>query len=758
MAKHTPLDPEDGIEQDTEEFEAEDLLREAREALPYLKTATDGEISSYVKSRWDRLEKKARKVQAELKVNYLRYSGIPFAQLHPDDPTRTYVPASAKQKLPPVLNKTRRAVHRYMAQVTADDPIMEGVPDAHTDEARDAAEAATDVLRGEWERMKLTRELRRTVHFSCIYRSAFWHFEWDDAAGGKVPAQKFDSDPATGERILRYVNGSGDFVEDPEEAAEIWQGNTCVDVLTPMNVRWTGSEFAHDADELLIGKLVTLRQVYEMFPKLRQVKLSELLGHVPPRAEEWLHNMKGDDGTNTQSSKYDDEELGGTGESMRASDSKLDDHVLLTHYFVKPSKTYPKGYHVITAGKYTAFRGPLKYGRIPVAHFKLLDDPADSLGIGLVDLLRDPQELMDFVNAQVLRWLQTLKSRWFVPMGSQVKARDLLSETRSIIQYNPNGGAPTREQSGELPRSLDKWVDRFDQAFDDELGIHDTMQGKHVPGVSSGRHAEALRSGDETVLGLTRTQIQTGLEVASEIILAMVKEEWTIERRISYFDGREYMESAFSATDLGNTSQVRLKRGTMLMLTPAQKLETLFGYMEMGALTVDELRRMAPLSDTAGISVTEDPHYKRARRENSRWLSGPPEELQAIRDEYEAEMRSIESGMDFLKKAAEAGGVETRAETEDASAALEGLQIRAQRAEGAWMEAVSQWAPTVEQWELSDPKVLQVHMTEHMKGLAHQKVERLPRWWKELFVQHTMQHVQALQQLMAPPPEAPPQQ
>lgn len=751
------LTPEDGVEQDNEQFDAEKALADAREGRAFLRDGTAGEVSSYVKARWDRLEKHARKLQAELKVNYLRYAGVPFAQLHPDDPTRTYVPASAKQKLPPVLNKTRRAVHRYVAQVTADEPVMEGVPEAHTDEARDAAEAATDVLRGEWGRMDLTGELRRTMHLAAIYRSAFWHFEWDPSDGGMVPAQKFDIDPATQERILRFVDGSGNFVDNAEDAAEIWQGNACIDVLTPMNVRWVGSEYAHNADELLIGKLMTLRQTYEVFPKLRDVKLSELLGHVPPRAEEWLHDIKGDDGTSTSSSKYDDEDLAGTGSSLSEASSLLDDFVLITHYFVKPSKTYKKGYHVITAGRHVAFRGPLKYGRIPVAHFKTLDDPASSLGIGLVDLLRDPQELMDFVNAQVLRWLQSLKRRWFVPMGSQVSARDLLSETRSIIQFNPNGGQPVAEQPGELPRSLEKWVDRFDDAFDDELGIHDTMQGKHVPGVSSGRHAEALRSGDETVLGLTRSQIQRGLVAAAQILLEIVKEEWTTERRVSFFDGRDYMESAFSASDLANTSQVRLKRGTLLMLTPAQKLETLFGYMEMGAITPDELRRMAPLSDTAGISITESPHYKKARRENARWLAGPSDDLIQIREVYEAEMESIEAASEFAERAMGFGAIEGPRDQNDADAAMTGLQMRAQLAEQAWMEAVQKFTPTVEMWENSDPKVMQTHITEHMSALAHQKMERLPKWWTDLFVQHTMTHVQAMQQMMAPPPEAPPQ-
>ena len=121
-----------------------------------------------------------------------------------------------------------------------------------------------------------------------------------------------------------------------------------------------------------------------------------------------------------------------------------------------------------------------------------LDEIADRQGVGLIDLLKDPQELLDFVNGHILRYLQSMKRRWFVPMGSNVSARDLLSPTRSIIQFNSKAGTPIPEQHPQLPRDFSEWADRFDELFDDMSGIHDTTQGKHVPGVTSGRHAEAL--------------------------------------------------------------------------------------------------------------------------------------------------------------------------------------------------------------------------------------------------------------------------
>jgi hypothetical protein len=425
--------------------------------------------------------------------------------------------------------------------------------------------------------------------------------------------------------------------------------------------------------------------------------------------------------------------------------SVLDEPVLLINQYKKPCRSYPRGFHGLIAGDYLVYRGPLRYGKIPVAQYKCLDDLEDPLGLGLVDLLKDPQELLDFVNGQVLRFLQSIKRRWFVPLTSNVTARDLLNPTRSIIHYNANSQPPTPEQTPELPKSLSDWVDKFTREYDDQSGIHDTMQGKHVPGVSSGRHAEALRSGDETILGLTRSMTKEGLESSAEILLAIIQKEWTNERKVRYFGGREYVEKAFSNTDFGDTSKAMLKRGTMLMLTQAQKTETLFNYTEMGILTPDELRYMAPLVDTAGISTSQDPHYIRARRENELFLDGPTSKLKSAREKYEKGMELLARDSQFAEEALVRGGSDVEQEVQ---LVQKRVAVRMQILETEWAKEFGKHQPVMEVWE-GAPQISSAHFEEHARVLASKKAENLPEWWREAFAVHAMEHLQAL----APPPE-----
>jgi hypothetical protein len=716
----------------------EKRVKQARDEKPTLLTMPKSAAAKYVRKRWDRGEKYYRGRLAELKVNFLRYGGNPFVQIHPDRPDEVYMPAGMSAKIPPTINKLRRTVHRYQAQVTADEPILEGVPDSSSDLARDQAESASHVIRGEWYRLDLLNRLRRVVQSAAIFRSGFWFFEWDERAGGKVPAQKFFDIEGKGERELRYIDGNGDPVDNPEDAAEIWQGDICVKVLNPMNVRWLGGEYAHDADELLVGFMVPLGELYDKFPEARKAKVRDLIANTPRDGDKWLEDIRGQENQRRGLTQDGEEFEDMLGDAVPVDSSILDTSVFVLHYFKKTSRQYEDGVHIITAGNFPVYRGVLRYRLMPIAHFKFLDEINDPLGTGLIDLLKDPQELMDFVNGQILRFLQMMKRRYFVPMGSTVSQRDLLSPTRSVISYNPQAGKPEPEQIANIPQSMVEWTDRFSQAYDDESGIHATMQGKHVPGVSSGRHAEALRQGDETILGLTRGQMARGLETAGRIIIEMVKKEWTTERKVRYFDNREYMDIALSGMDLGTTSQVKLRKGTLLMLTPAQKTETLYAYAQMGIIPPDELRRLAPVFDAAGVSLTEDVHYQRARRQNQKFFNGPSEELVLARDTYMGTQEQL------------VGLQQQAMETQDEGLMAQMQQV-AQEAEQEWMEAQMNMGFKSMEFEMSHPAIANIHATEHFKALASDRVAGMEEWWVQLFEQHALQEWQAANP--APPPE-----
>jgi hypothetical protein len=583
------------------------------------------------------------------------------------------------------------------------------------------------------------------TQIASIYRSGFWFFEWNPTDGGQTPAQKFFEDEK-GNFQLEYVDGKGNKVAEPEEAALVWKGNTKLEVMTPMNVRWNGSRYAHDADELMVAKMPRLREVYESFPALKSLPLSDIVGHEPPRGDRYLQDLRGEEYRSGAKSLSPDLDLDGTsGEDLEDYDSVLDHPVFLMHYFKKESKKEPNGSHVILVGKTIAFKGERRYGVMPCAQFKLLDEITDPLGLGLVDLLKDPQELLTFVNSMILRHMQMMRRRWFLPQQANVNPRDLTNPDKTTIVYNARAGAkPEAETQPDINQSIFKFQETAEVDFNDMLGIHELSQGKQVPGVQSGRHAEALQAGDATLLGLTRTQLQAGLEHSGLILLNIAKKEWTTERRVRYLgDGRQYVDKAFKRTDFRDTADVRLDKSTLLMLTKAQRTEMLFSFAEVGAILPQELRRLAPLGDTAGVSLTEDAHYQKARREGEKFLAGPTQEQEQAYEQFAQTMQSLNQQSQAIGVAA----VSNMA-PEEAMAMNDAIMQQSQEAEGMFDSAMANGLgmPNIAE---ADPRIASIHLEEHAKDRANIKVDSLPTWFVDWWDQnHFAMHLEAI----APPP------
>jgi hypothetical protein len=596
------------------------------------------------------------------------------------------------------------------------------------------------MLRGEWERMKMNREFQRVTQIAAVYRSGFWFFEWLPKDGGKTAAQKFFPDDK-GNQHLRYVDKEGEEVESADEAAQIDKGNTKLEVMTPMNVRWSGGRYAHEATELMVAKMPRLRDVYAAFPKTRELPLNDLIGHEPPEGEKWLQDIRGEE-FRSGTEMPDEASLGDAGSSLEDDDTMLDLPVFLMHYYLKKEDL-----HAILIGKHIAYMGDIRYGVMPLAHFKLLDEISEPLGLGMVDLLKDPQELMSFVNAQILRHLQMLRRRWFLPQQANVNPRDLANPDKTCIIYNARAGAkPEAETQPEISQSLFKFREDVNEDFNDMLGIHDLSQGKQVPGVQSGRHAEALQAGDATLLSLTRVQLQSGLEHAGVVLLNIAKKEWTTERRVRYLgEGRQYIDKAFKRTDFRDTEDVRLDKSTLLMLTKAQKMEMLFSFAEVGAILPDELRRLAPLGDVAGIKLSEDAHVMKARRENDKLLDGPTQEMTQAYEGFTAEMERLNGESKTL---IEKG---TMVDPMMIDPIVQAISVQTMEAEEAFDGQMSNFLgmPMVAE---QLPNIAQIHLEEHGRARASEKVDRLPTWWVDWWDQnHFALHLSAL--MPPPPPE-----
>lgn len=712
---------------------------------PILETMEDEKLGKWIRGRWDRLNNQEEERACELKANLYRWLGYPFIQPHPTQRNRLFLPPTRKNPQPKGDNQIERGVDRYVAQVTADAPVLEAIPGpGGEDEDDDATEGATHAIRGEWQRLKNNAQLKKLMLSAAIFRSAFKHYYIEP--GPKRRATKKRRGKAGA--IEEYpVDRDGAEVDDESLAAEVGDDQLANEVLSAFQVRWTdGYNYAHDAPEVMVGRLPTLREVYQLHPEARKIKLSELLTDTPRDADEYLRDLSGKSGATAYkptTTAHAEPEEGQTGEGLEREDGEspfLDRKVFHLLYYRRKDELYPKGYRCVIVGKVAVDRGDLDaFGDIiPVAHYKILHSPIEKYGRSIVDVLRAAQDQLDFLDGHIMRWLQSLRDRYFVHTNTDVNAVDLNQPHDTIIPWS-GAVAPTRVGAPTMPNAIAEWHDRKQRSFDDKLGIHESGRGLHVPGVQSGQHVAQLRVGDETILSLTRDEITIGVEQEGRIILHAVRKLWSFKRQVRYFGpDKEYVARALAAADISGTADVQLVQGSLLMITPAQRSQIMSELVQTKLLQPEDVRKSLPTADIGGFSLAEDPHYMRARRQGARFLDGPPAELVETLELLDTRMAALTEATQQL-----AGDPLL---LEPAVQMLEGL--RAQRE-----DLIAQFDFEHHPYEEA-PDIARVHFREHARALSRARVERFPEFWIQLFERHTVLEGQLAGMLPAAQPAA----
>jgi hypothetical protein len=427
-----------------------------------------------------------------------------------------------------------------------------------------------------------------------------------------------------------------------------------------------------------------------------------------------------------------------TGEELDHNDRLLDRRVFYLCYHKNKSATYPKGFYGYVVGRVLIpdGRGPLRWGIVPLAHYKCMEDLADALGLALVDLLKDGQLLLNFVHGQILRYTQWMRGKVLVPMQSLVKRSDVEGPS-TMISYNKNAGAPEVMQIPQMPAALPEVLRIFERGFDNDAAESDVTRGVQVPNVRSGDQVESLRSGALTVLHLTRIPMVEGIEQEGRIILKATQREWTLPRQVRYLGrDRDYVREAFAGTDFETVDDVRLAEGSLLMITPEQRAQRLEYYHQAQVIDGTTLRRNLPLADTAGVSLSQDKHYMRARRQVKRFLKGPPPALLAAYDRFAAEAGLLEAELGKLEAEAQAAAAVAQADpagvevTPAAGEDLEALRAQLDRLTAGWEAELARHLPTRMGFE-DAADIAAVRYEEFSRALASERAEALPGWWRD---------------------------
>ena len=405
-------------------------------------------------------------------------------------------------------------------------------------------------------------------------------------------------------------------------AARVWAPAIRSEVLTSRNVR----PIPHTASDIWaargaqVGVFVPWGQLKQDFPKLAELSKEErdkLFAYKPEEADKLFPDVE---------LNFDDK-------------GNLDEKpifVLTTYYTISEADGYPDGLYLITLANAfvlerakwcfenpdTGDKEPLL---VPISQFAQWKEGRQGFyKEGLMSIVGGGNELRSAQIAGLLDHLEkTNRRKVFIPTNSIIDPKQMQLPRTTYIDINP-GGEPKYEEVPPYPPESLEMFGIMSQEMDVDSGMLETAQAGTK--AESGRHLYAIVAQVHVGLSTPRRFIERAYTRCCRIELQLARAFLTTSQQLRWKgeDGK-YQQKAWTGADLIGTTDIRVKPGTLTMLSPAAKaqfVEHLYGDLQL--LTPQEAKEMLTNNVGGLIGLQDDPYRMRIRRQLSEWSDGPP--------------------------------------------------------------------------------------------------------------------------------------
>lgn len=623
---------------------------------PNLLTLPEPKAARELVGLWTRLDPLMRHRLACWEANALRREGfVNVRVVKSQDQSRYLVyPPIERRGQPQVhaFNKARVLCRTFVGNLLADPPAPIVEPTSDSDEDRDAAELSQRALEDIQSpyRLNTPTGIREALDRACSYGSGFLRYYVDPTKGGRHPktiqasplatdaenplvdpqtgqpwgAIQMVPDPMTGMLVMqrgvppdpieRFVMEDGRLTDQKSEAALEWRPGLCRDTLDGRHVRFLpwGAD-REKAECVLIGSYITLREARALIKGYDKV--------LTPEQEKALTTYRPEHGDYLLP------------DGKRDADNREGDEALvfcLTGVW-KECADYPDGAYLMALGEsYLLYRdtwvaevgGERLALPLPVAQVKQwTNGKSDPYGDGMMDDLGGANE----IRAAQVGYLMSYLDMWnnmpvFIPSTSTVTDSDL--RYKRLIRTMPGQQPWGLKGPGYEDASL-QLFEATGTEMDSASHLQQAAQGVEDSSVKSGRHAFQIITQVHAQLSEPKQHVELGYVQASTIELQLTRAfGLSGETRWQGEDGR-YKYDRWEASNLGG--DVRLKPGTMTMLSPGAKSQLLENWQASGAIAPDKAQELMAANLSATLGRLDDPYRLEIRRSLAEWEQGPPE-------------------------------------------------------------------------------------------------------------------------------------
>lgn len=641
---------------------------------------------------WDTHEDFLGRDLAQWQVNTARRQGITNAKVRydsVDDHWTAWFPRSVGPDTIPGPKKAARLCRRFVSMMLVDPPAPIVEPPSGDDEDEDRAEFSTRALVELQNEANLNtvEALEEALDLSSDFGSGFIRYFVDPKGGGRVPirvkagkdpatgarAETMDDalqrhvmepvidpvlqqpvpdiqadptgatpmmqpavDPVTGEPVMeewpeyedRFVTEDERLTDDEAEAARRWAPALRREVLTGRNVRpipHTATDI-WDAKGVQVGVMLPWGTVKELYPRLaalEEEQQKKVFGYRPKESDKLFPDARLD-------------------ADLKGNEDARPVFVLTTYWEMNEADGYPEGLYLVTVGNcYVAERDIWCYENEETGQKEKLILPVSQVyawkegrqtfyKVGMMEILGGTDELRAAQIAGLLDHLEKVNNRkLFLPHGSMVDPKAMQLPRATTIYFNP-AGKPEWEDVPNYPKESLEMFGLAGQEMDEDSGLLETAQAGQQ--AESGRHLYGIISQVHAGLSQPRRAIERAYVRCSRIELQLGRAFLTVPQQIKWKgeDGK-FQHRTWIGADLVSTTDVRVKPGTLTMLSPAAKAQfTEHLYGELGIIDASEAREMITTNIGGLIGLQDDPFRLRIRRQLAEWADGPPDGWQPL--------------------------------------------------------------------------------------------------------------------------------
>ncbi|MBK8246408.1 MAG: hypothetical protein IPK85_03280 [Gemmatimonadetes bacterium] len=540
-------------------------------------------------------------------------------------------------------NLTDQFTRSTIAIMIADPPRPECEPSKDDIEARDSAQASTRLLTQAVSESGLNTDgvYETALDVAGTYGSGFVEVCYDPKGGGLQPMTiaarvgamtEEEAVLGDGPMTRKFVMPDGTLSDSSAGAKKQWQPKVQLHVLHGNQLRFLPRmcQGIEDAQGVVIIR-------YESFGKL--ASMYERVRSMTPEDQwvmcQWHPNDK-------HRIIPPDLEY----QPVRDPDTSVtppDDYPVATvRVYYRSHEAYPYGCRAVFAGnKFRLEAKPLmaqtpdgnggmqdQLMSLPVAQFRWRRQEGNPYGQTDVEIAgpMDEQRAAIFVGRQERAW-KANRPRAIMPFGTTIQPEEW-SDWEKPLQAPPGGKPEWFPLAPDDGTSVDM-IERLKAEMMEVFGITPISLGQVAGSVRSAEQQKTAIEQSVVALSSKRASFEDGYERMHRLILEAYRAYWDVPMLLQYqTDDGAYQVESLLREDLGNTSAVRVRRGSGTMLSATAKNDLIMQQAQiMGPQEATRLLRdnLAPL-----VGLRDEPATKRIKRQLHRWRKGPePEVAQA---------------------------------------------------------------------------------------------------------------------------------